>query len=130
MRESFPEAQHEMGQTTGKDGNSEADSQCSGLAFQRETGDPLRRSGVVNDLPGMLQEDLACRGQMHTARSAEEQRAAQPVFKPANLFAQGWLRNVEDRGRAAEVQLFGENQERAQIIQFQAHNYTLSSCVQ
>ncbi len=47
---------------------------------------------------------------MHSTGTPDQQLPAQPLFQTTDLFAKGWLGDVEDLCGAPEVELFRENQ--------------------
>ena len=68
--------------------------------------------------PRVRQQGLAGRGQLDPAPAAEEQVLAELGFEPADLLADGWLRDRDPLGRAGEVALLGDGYEVGKLPQF------------
>ena len=64
-----------------------------------------------------IEEPLAGRGQLDLALVAQQQRRADLLLELADLLAQRRLRHVQALGRAAEVQLLGDDDEVAQVAE-------------
>lgn len=67
---------------------------------------------------GALEEDLSCAGEAYGSRGADEQGVTEDVFQLADLLREGRLGEVKSQGRAAEVELFSDGDEVAQVAEF------------
>ncbi len=70
---------------------------------------------VVEDLPRLDEEGGARRGQADVVGGAIQQPHAQLPLQPLDLLAQRGLDDVLTGGRPAEMQLFGQRHEIAQL---------------
>ena len=95
----------------------EADRQPADLAALDAPGLARRVLDRVEDLPRPDQERLAGRGQLDLALVAQQQRRADLLLELADLLAQRRLGHVQALGRAAEVQLLGDDDEVAQVAE-------------
>ena len=114
------EALHDPGDDRQQRRADEVDPQPAGLPG---VDPPRGLNGAVElcqQLPGVAQERLARRGQLHPPSGAGQQLAAELVLELADLLAQRRLGDVQPGGRAAEVQLLGDGHEVAQLAQLDA----------
>ena len=77
-------------------------------------------------LRALFVEHGAGEGKRDPAPVAHQQRPTDFFFQAPDAFAQRGLGNVQARGRAAEMQLFGQDCERGQVPGFQLHTLKLS----
>jgi hypothetical protein len=79
------------------------------------TADPLgfsdRRLALFQNLPGVDQERLTCRGESYPLALSLEQIYSQFAFQVMDLLAERRLRNVQPISGVAEVQLLGGSDE-------------------
>jgi hypothetical protein len=73
---------------------------------------------LAQQAPGPVQQRLARERELDAVRGPPQQVAADQPLQAADLAAQRGLRQVETGGGAAEVQLVGHRDERAQVTQF------------
>lgn len=82
---------------------------------------PIQPDGVDGgvdrgeDLASVTQETFARREQGHSAGRSREKRGPELVLEGADLAAQGWLRDVEALGGAADVPFLGDGNEVADL---------------
>ena len=76
--------------------------------------------GPREQLAGLLEQRRAGRSQRDTAPVAFEELDAQLGLERAHLLAHARLREMQSLGRAAEVQLLGHGDERAQMPELHA----------
>ena len=94
------------------------------LARLAGRGAPRGTQRVVN--PGQqrrrrLEQRTARRGQLDAAGRALEQARADALLELPDLRAQRRLRQVQPLGRAREVELLGDRDERAQVPELDVH---------
>ena len=75
----------------------------------------LKCGDVIDDLPSAVQQELACRCEVHPAGGAVEQLDAQLIFQLADLLREGRLGHMQALGRAAEVPFFRHRNEVVQL---------------
>src|SRR5204862_6095833 len=75
------------------------------------------RVGFAQQPPGIREERITRRRQMNAAARAREQRRPELGFERLDLTRQWRLRHIEPRGRAAEVQRFGDCDEVPKLAQ-------------
>src|SRR6185436_708548 len=66
---------------------------------------------------GAVEQRLARDRQLDAVAGAAEEMAAQELLEPADLAAEGGLREVQAIGRAPEVERLGHGDERPQVTQ-------------
>ena len=102
----------------------ESDTEASGLA----RGCPARAFeevvGIAHEQASTAKELVAECGELDAMASACEELRTDFAFEAANLFREGGLAEVEEFGRAAEMQLLSERNERSDFAKF--HNHRLS----
>jgi hypothetical protein len=84
----------------------------------------VRSRHLLEDALGLRQIDLACGRQPDLALLADEERNLDLFFELLNLPAQRWLLHVQLLGSPAEMQLFCDGHEIAQMPQL--HRYLTS----
>jgi hypothetical protein len=95
----------------------EGDPNTTGPALVRRCD---RRSGLLarrEQDPRRLQESRPGCGQLDAPGGAPEQRCAQVLLQGAHGATQVGLREMQALGGPAEVQFFGDRDERAQLLQ-------------
>ena len=99
-------------------GFDEADAQPSDLSPCGAFGGALgaRRLGECEARFG--EKRAPRRGELHAASDALEQRRADLALEVADLTGERRLRDVEPRGSAAEVELFGDGNEVPEVAEF------------
>ena len=95
----------------------EADRQPADLAALDAPGLARCVLDRVEDLPRPDEERLAGGRQLDPALVAQQQRRPDLLLELADLLAQRRLRHVQALGRAAEVQLLGDDDEVAQVAE-------------
>ena len=98
----------------------EADRQPADLAALDAPGLAGRVLDRVEDVARALEEVRAGRGQLDLALVAQQQRRADLLLELADLLAQRRLGHVQPLRRAAEVQLFRDDDEVAQMAELHA----------
>jgi hypothetical protein len=99
----------------------ETDPQLAALAPR---GGLQLRDGAVgtrDDVPCLFEQELAVRGELHFARGAVEELAAELALECPDLRRKCRLRDVQPLGCAAEVQLLGDGEEVAQMPKLDVH---------
>ena len=86
------------------------------LAPDRE-GHGDRLVDVGQEPPGPVEQRLARDRQLDAVGGAAQEIAAQQLLEPADLPAEGGLGEVQAVGRAPEVELLGDGDERPQVTQ-------------
>ncbi|MNP16155.1 hypothetical protein D3C76_1085390 [compost metagenome] len=96
----------------------EADLQLAHLALVRPPRQQHRLVDLLEDLPGLVEEQPAGFGQAHAAIGAIQQARADFFLQGLDLLAQRRLGNAQLLGGAAEMQFLGDGDEVAQVSQF------------
>src|SRR5262249_16792143 len=95
--------------------------ELAALGARRDRDRPL---GPLDRRPRLGKEKQPGLGQLDPAVGAVEQPHAQHLFQDLDLLAERGLRDAEARGRAAEMQLFGQHTEVAEVTEL--HSYSIS----
>ncbi|MNN04923.1 hypothetical protein D3C81_1176640 [compost metagenome] len=103
----------------------EAHLEFAQLAALGAAGDGHRPLQLGQHLTRLGQEQPAGLAQRHSAVGALEQAHAQLLLQRLDLLAQRRLGNAQLQGGAAEVQLFGNGDEIAQVAEF--HDASIES---
>jgi hypothetical protein len=77
--------------------------------------------GVADDLTGVSQQELAYRGQEDASPRSVEQLDADLRHERGDPLAQGRLHDEEALRGPAEVELLGDHDERAQLLEVHAY---------
>lgn len=76
-------------------------------------------------LGSAFEQGAAAGGEFDLTGGANEEHGAQLLLELTNLGAQGLLGEVQTGGGAGEVELFGEDEKRAEVAEFHIHNESL-----
>ena len=81
-----------------------------------------QRIDIVQDDPGVIEQALAGRGQLHAAAAALEQRNAECRFQPLDSLAGGGQRQMHAGGARGDAAGFRHRDEKLQIDQIEMHS--------
>jgi hypothetical protein len=112
------EAAQRVGQERIRGQADEADRQGTRLPLRRIVRAALEQLGTCEHGSRIVQRLLAFARDRDAARAALEQRHAQLGLELLDRQAHRWLRQVQARGRAAEMQLFGDGHQAAEMTHF------------
>jgi len=88
--------------------------------------DPHGAVGLRDDRSGLLEEHPTGARELHVTARAPEQRRLEFLLQPPDLLAQRWLRDVETRGRPAEVQLLGHGNEVPEVSKLHGWSHIIN----
>src|SRR5258708_3901036 len=88
--------------------------------------DPKGAVGLRDDRSGLLEEHPTGARELHVTARAPEQRRLEFLLQPPDLLAQRWLRDVETRGRPAEVQLLGHGNEVPEVSKLHGWSHIIN----
>ena len=109
------EAMQARHQPTQREGRDEAHVQRAGVGL---AADPLQRVGhAVEGIAQIRQQRLALAGDLEAARTAHEQRDAEPLLECLHLVADGRLGDMKLLGGVGETGVTGSGLEGAQGIE-------------
>jgi hypothetical protein len=110
-------------------GNPKADPKQPGFAPGRALGQGQRGGGLGDQVTAPRREQPAGLGELHISIAADQQRPSDPAFHPPDPLAERRLRDVQTIRGAAEVQRFGQKEQRAEIFELDIHNHRLSNSI-
>ena len=124
LREALANGAEEGWETGEHGGADEADVERAELA-----GGDLAHFGHVardglEDVARAIEVDGTGGGEADGARGAKEERIAEDLFKLADLLGERRLRKMQAQGGAAEVELFGDGNEVAEVTKLDAEIHT------